>query len=117
MALINYPAHRYRDRDPVFPFLLSSPHTHNTPHSHLNTHPPHLQAIKRLQDVAVGVVAPYAELLAKPLVGSVAVVDLADVAKSGLPPLPAGKVSPFLSFPPSLPLSLPPCLKCNIAVT
>jgi hypothetical protein len=42
-------------------------------------------------------VAPYAELLAKPLVGSVAVVDLADIAKSGLPPLPAGKAPRSLS--------------------
>jgi hypothetical protein len=71
--------------------------THQTPPLHILTsvlRP--LQAIKRLQDVAVGVVAPYAELLAKPLVGSVAVVDLADIAKSGLPPLPAGKTPPSL---------------------
>ena len=40
--------------------------------------------------MAVGVVAPYSELLAKPLVGSVAVVELADIAKNGLPPLPEG---------------------------
>lgn len=53
------------------------------------------QVIKRLQDVAVGVVAPYAQLLANPLVGSVAVVEMADIAKSGLPPLPTGR-SPLL---------------------
>ena len=34
--------------------------------------------------------APYAQLLANPLVGSVAVVEMADIAKSGLPPLPTG---------------------------
>ena len=41
--------------------------------------------------------APYAQLLANPLVGSVAVVEMADIAKSGLPTLPTGE--PLISFP------------------
>jgi len=51
------------------------------------------RAVKRLQDVAVGVLAPYAELAAKPLPGSVAVVSLEEIAKKGaLPALPSGSV-------------------------
>eukprot|EP00596_Hydrurales_sp_CCMP1899_P008268 CAMPEP_0119042434 /NCGR_PEP_ID=MMETSP1177-20130426/15169_1 /TAXON_ID=2985 /ORGANISM="Ochromonas sp, Strain CCMP1899" /LENGTH=648 /DNA_ID=CAMNT_0007009229 /DNA_START=318 /DNA_END=2264 /DNA_ORIENTATION=+ len=49
------------------------------------------KAIKRLQDVAVGVIAPIDQLQANPLTGSVAVVNLADI-QTGLPPLPAGSV-------------------------
>jgi (E)-4-hydroxy-3-methylbut-2-enyl-diphosphate synthase len=41
------------------------------------------KVIKRLQDVAVGVIAPIAELQKAPLSGSVAVVELADIVKSG----------------------------------
>ena len=40
--------------------------------------------------MAVGVVAPYTELITKPIAGSVAVVELADILKSGLPVLPEG---------------------------
>ena len=40
--------------------------------------------------VPVGVIAPYSELLANPITGSVAVVELSDIAKNGLPPLPTG---------------------------
>lgn len=62
----------------------------------LPSHPPS-QAIKRLQDVAVGVVAPYTELITKPIAGSVAVVELADISKSGLPVLPEGAyIVPYL---------------------
>jgi len=51
------------------------------------------KTIKRLQDVAVGVLAPIEELAAKPLPNAVAVVSLTDVvAKGGLPALPAGAV-------------------------
>ena len=51
------------------------------------------RAIKRLQDVAVGVLAPYSELVAHPLPGAVAIVTLEDVAKAGkLPVLPEGAV-------------------------
>jgi (E)-4-hydroxy-3-methylbut-2-enyl-diphosphate synthase len=49
------------------------------------------KAIKRLQDVAVGVIAPIDQLQANPLTGSVAVVNLADI-QIGLPPLPEGSV-------------------------
>lgn len=50
------------------------------------------KVIKRLQDVAVGVIAPIEELVAKPFPNAVAVVNLADIAKSGLPALPEGAV-------------------------
>ena len=49
--------------------------------------------IKRLQDVFVGVLAPFDELAAKPLPNSVAVINLDDVAKNGgFPPLPEGSM-------------------------
>lgn len=50
------------------------------------------KAIKRLQDVAVGVVAPIEQLNANPLPNSIAVVSLAEVAANGLPPLPQGSI-------------------------
>jgi len=50
------------------------------------------RSIKRLQEVAVGVFAPIEELIAKPLVNSVAVVSLESIATKGLPVLPKGSV-------------------------
>lgn len=50
------------------------------------------KAIKRLQDVAVGVIAPIEQLNKNSLPNSVAVVSLEQIAKSGLPPLPAGSI-------------------------
>lgn len=70
---------------PSFFFTLTHP-----PFSLPPSLPSPCQAIKRLQDVAVGVVAPYTELITKPIAGSVAVVELADISKSGLPVLPVG---------------------------
>lgn len=47
--------------------------------------------IKRLQDIFIGVLAPFNELVAKPLPNSVAVISLEDVASGGgFPPLPEG---------------------------
>ena len=48
------------------------------------------KVIKRLQDVAVGVIAPIDELMKNPLPNAVAVVSLTDIVKSGLPVLPEG---------------------------
>jgi hypothetical protein len=48
------------------------------------------QALKRMQDVNVGVVAPLAALQANPLPNSVALVSLADFAAA------KGKVPPYL---------------------
>lgn len=51
------------------------------------------KAIKRLQDVAVGVLAPYDELVNNPLPNSVAVISLEQLARSnGFPPLPNGSI-------------------------
>eukprot|EP01038_Epipyxis_sp_PR26KG_P007665 gene7665-10429_t len=46
------------------------------------------KAIKRLQDVAVGVIAPISELAANPMPNTVALISLEDIVKSGLPQLP-----------------------------
>ena len=48
------------------------------------------KVIKRLQDVAVGVVAPIEQLAANPFPNAVAVVSLEQIAKGGLPALPQG---------------------------
>ena len=50
------------------------------------------KVIKRLQDVAVGVVAPIEQLQANPFPHAVAVVSLDSIASGGLPPLPEGAV-------------------------
>lgn len=50
------------------------------------------RAIKRLQDVSVGVFASITALQEKPLPNAVAIVTLEQVAKSGLPILPEGAV-------------------------
>jgi (E)-4-hydroxy-3-methylbut-2-enyl-diphosphate synthase len=53
------------------------------------------KAIKRLQDVAVGVLAPFSELQEKPLLNSVAIVTLSDIAEKfggKLPQLPQGSI-------------------------
>jgi (E)-4-hydroxy-3-methylbut-2-enyl-diphosphate synthase len=49
------------------------------------------KTLKRLQDVAVGVIAPIEQLAANPLPNSVALVSL-DAIQSGLPNLPAGSI-------------------------
>ena len=49
------------------------------------------KALKRLQDVAVGVIAPINQLQANPLPNSVAQVDLEGI-QSGLPALPSGSI-------------------------
>lgn len=50
------------------------------------------KAIKRLQDVAVGVIAPIGQLNANPLPNSIALVSLEQIAKTGLPTLPSGSI-------------------------
>lgn len=50
------------------------------------------RAIKRLQEVSVGVLAPVEELVAKPLPNAVAVVTLDQIATQGLPALPPGAI-------------------------
>jgi (E)-4-hydroxy-3-methylbut-2-enyl-diphosphate synthase len=51
------------------------------------------RVIKRLQDVSVGVFAPYSELQANPLSNSVAVISLDELFKMGkLPVLPEGSI-------------------------
>lgn len=48
------------------------------------------KTFKRVQDVGVGVMAPIAELQAKPFPNSIALVALEDMATNGLPALPEG---------------------------
>ena len=50
------------------------------------------RAIKRLQEVSVGVLAPIEELMTNPLPNAIAVVTLDDLATLGLPALPPGAI-------------------------
>jgi (E)-4-hydroxy-3-methylbut-2-enyl-diphosphate synthase len=50
------------------------------------------RAIKRLQEVAVGVLAPIEQLINNPLPNAIAVISLDDLATMGLPALPEGAV-------------------------
>jgi (E)-4-hydroxy-3-methylbut-2-enyl-diphosphate synthase len=53
------------------------------------------KVLKRLTDVAVGIIAPYDELKQKPLPNSVAIVTLEAINKQyngALPPLPSGSI-------------------------
>lgn len=56
------------------------------------------RAIKRLQEVSVGVLAPYEKLVANPLPNSIAVISLDTLATSGLPMLPEGAIRFALKF-------------------
>jgi (E)-4-hydroxy-3-methylbut-2-enyl-diphosphate synthase len=50
------------------------------------------RAIKRLQDVAVGVLAPISELRAKPFPNSVAIIPLSELNSNSPPSLPEGAI-------------------------
>lgn len=50
------------------------------------------KTLKRLQEVAVGVIAPIEQLQANPLPGSVALVTLEQMVKRSLPTLPEGSI-------------------------
>ena len=73
--------------------------TISIPYVHIYTEVPAIddvecrRAIKRLQDVAIGVLAPLSELNLSPLPNAVAVVTLEEIVKNGkMPPLPEGAV-------------------------
>lgn len=56
------------------------------------------KTLKRIQDVAVGVLAPYEELVANPFPHAVAVLSLEEMVKNGLPPLPEQAIRYAVKF-------------------